>query len=134
MRAVVRPVAVRAEDHDVAVEAAFAQGECGVVAGAPATDDDHSTGRHQSSVDTRGLYSQLWVSGAAPRWMSTRAWRSRMLTSPGAPSPTDHDPRADFTAPTGVTTAAVPHAKTSVSDPSSQPWRHSSTLILPSSV
>jgi len=76
---------------------------------------------------------QPCTSGAAPRWMSTRVWRRRMLTAPGFVSPTGHEPLADFTAPTGVITAAVPHAKTSVSEPSAPPARHWSTLIRPSS-
>src|SRR5712692_9940368 len=76
---------------------------------------------------------QRCTSGTAPRWMSTRASRSRMETAPGFPSPTSHEARADFTAPTGVMTAAVPQAKTSLRDPSAQPALHCSTLTRPSS-
>ena len=57
-----------------------------------------------------------------------------MVTSPGLPSPTVHAPCVDLTAPTGVITAAVPHAKTSVSEPSAQPSRHCSVLSFPTSV
>ena len=39
----------------------------------------------------------------------------------------------DLTSPTGVMTAAVPQANTSVISPLAQPSRHSSTLIRPSS-
>jgi hypothetical protein len=39
------------------------------------------------------------------------------VTSPGVPSPWVHSPSADFTVPTGVMTAAVPQAKTSVRVP-----------------
>jgi hypothetical protein len=73
------------------------------------------------------------LSGAAPRWISTSADLSRMVIAPGLPSPTVHEPRADFAAPTGVITAAVPQAKTSVSEPSAQPACHCSTLMRPSS-
>ncbi len=57
--------------------------------------------------------------------------RSRMVTGPAPPSPTRQDPSRDFTVPTGVTTAAVPQANTSVISPEAQPARHSSTLIDP---
>src|SRR5207244_12305763 len=120
-----------AEHDELAVEATFAEPGRRGVARAAAPDEDDA--RHQPSDDTRAWWSQPWRSGAAPRWMSTSSLRNRMLTSPGSPSPTVHDPRADLTAATGVMTAAVPHAKTSVREPSSQPARHSSTLIRPSS-
>jgi hypothetical protein len=41
-------------------------------------------------------------------------------------------PSFPLTVPTGVTTAAVPHANTSVISPDAHPARHSSTEILPS--
>ena len=57
-----------------------------------------------------------------------------MVIGPGSPSPTVHDSLvALFTAPTGVITAAVPQANTSVIAPEALPSRHSSVEILPSS-
>ena len=56
-----------------------------------------------------------------------------MVTGPGLPSPTVHSPDGPFTRPTGVITAAVPHANTSVSSPDSQPARHSVTEMAASS-
>ena len=61
---------------------------------------------------------QAWVSGAVPRWMSVsmraqpQADRAR-----AAPSPITTSPPWWRTRPTGVITAAVPQAKTSVSSP-----------------
>ena len=56
-------------------------------------------------------------SSLRPLCRSSSAWRSRIVTGPGWPSPTVHCASADFTDPTGVTTAAVPHANTSVISP-----------------
>jgi hypothetical protein len=56
-----------------------------------------------------------------------------MVISPGVPSPTVHECSALFTVPTGVMTAAVPQAKTSVSSPEALPSRQSSVEIRPSS-
>src|SRR5438046_2899686 len=49
--------------------------------------------------------------------MSSRRSRSFMVSGPGSPLPTIHPPSRHFTWPTGVMTAAVPHAKTSVMEP-----------------
>ena len=56
-----------------------------------------------------------------------------MVTGPGPPSPTVQECAALFTVPTGVMTAAVPQAKTSVISPEALPSRQSSMLIRPSS-
>ena len=53
-------------------------------------------------------------SGAVPCWMPSSASRTFIVTAPGSPSATVNEPRACLTAPTGVTTAAVPQANTSV--------------------
>src|SRR5579863_520936 len=58
---------------------------------------------------------------------------SRLVTSPGAPSPTTQPPEAPSTAPTGVITAAVPQANTSVSAPEAQSSRQADTEMRPSS-
>ena len=55
-----------------------------------------------------------------------------MVTGPGEPSPTVQPPSFPLIVPTGVITAAVPHANTSEISPDAQPARHSSTEILPS--
>ena len=65
--------------------------------------------------------------------MSTSACRSRMLTGPAWPSAIFQAPCADFASATGVITAAVPHANTSVMEPSAQPLLHSLTLTRRSS-
>lgn len=54
------------------------------------------------------------------------------MTSPGSPSPWVQLARADFTEPTGVMTAAVPQAKTSVRVPFSLSRFQSSVEIRPS--
>ena len=84
------------------------------------------------------IHSQmiLWIQpcGSArwPNWTPTSSSRSRMVTGPGEPSPTVQPPSEPLTVPTGVMTAAVPHANTSVISPDAQPARHSSTEIRPS--
>ena len=65
--------------------------------------------------------------------MPSSSSRSRMLTAPGVPSPTVQPPAGPLTAPTGVMTAAVPHAKTSVSSPEAAAFSHSSVEIRRSS-
>ena len=65
--------------------------------------------------------------------MSSSAARSCAVIGPVEPSPTVHDACALFTEPTGVITAAVPHANTSVIAPDSLPACHSSVETLPSS-
>ncbi len=70
--------------------------------------------------------------GAAARLDADDSARSRLVTGPASPLPTTHSVSAPRTAATGVMTAAVPQAKTSVISPDSQPARHSSTEILPS--
>ena len=65
--------------------------------------------------------------------MSRSSSRSRIVTGPGSPSPTVHSRSAPLTRPTGVMTAAVPQANTSVISPEALPSRHSSMLILRSS-
>ena len=57
-----------------------------------------------------------------------------MVTGPGVPSPITHSPLALLTLPTGVITAAVPQANTSVSSPEAHSSRHWSAEILPSPV
>jgi hypothetical protein len=59
--------------------------------------------------------------------------RSLSVTGPGVPSPMTDPPLADLNVPTGVITAAVPQAKTSVSSPAAQLACHASAAILPSS-
>jgi len=81
---------------------------------------------------TRGR-NQPWASSARPVWMSRSAARRRVVTSPGSPSATVHECSALLTVPTGVMTAAVPQAKTSVISPEALPSRQSSMLIRPSS-
>src|SRR5581483_3722490 len=101
----------------------------------------HRVRRLDRTVLTRGPRGQLsatgclqpYGSGAAPRWMSTSALRRRIATGPGLPPPIVQPPLDDFTSPTGVITAAVPHAKASVTVPSALPLRHSSTLTRRSS-
>ncbi len=56
--------------------------------------------------------------------MSSRRSRSLRVTGPGVPSPWVHSPLALFTVPTGVMTAAVPQAKTSVRVPFAVSSRH----------
>ncbi len=65
--------------------------------------------------------------------MPSRCSRNCIEIGPGWPSPIVHSALALFTDPTGVITAAVPHAKTSVSAPEELPSCHSSVEILPSS-
>src|SRR5262245_24086890 len=81
--------------------------------------------------------STLWIqpcgSGAAPCWISRSVSRSRIVAGPEPPSPTVHSAPTFLTDPTGVMTAAVPQAKTSLIEPSALPACHSSTLIRPSS-
>lgn len=55
------------------------------------------------------------------------------VIGPGSPAPTVQSARADLTEPTGVMTAAVPQAKTSVRVPSALPCFHSSVEIRRSS-
>lgn len=76
---------------------------------------------------------QPWVSSATPRWMSSRRSRSFIVTWPGVPSPWTHSPPSDLTVPTGVMTAAVPQAKTSVRVPFAVSSRHWSMETRPSS-
>lgn len=64
-----------------------------------------------------------------PVWIASSFSRSFMVISPAPPSPTFHSPRADLTSPTGVITAAVPQAKTSLIEPSALLARHSSVVI-----
>src|SRR5437899_3123873 len=75
VRSVVRPVLVRAENDDLAVEAMFAEPERRGVARASAPDDDDA--RHQPSDNTRAWWSQPSRSGAA-RLPAPRAgpWRA----------------------------------------------------------
>ena len=65
--------------------------------------------------------------------MPTQFLADAQVTGPGVPSPTVQARSAPLTEPTGVTTAAVPQAKTSVSSPDSQPACHSSIEMRPSS-
>src|SRR5258708_37234066 len=58
---------------------------------------------------------------------------SRWVTAPGVPSPIVQPPDVPSTAPTGVITAAVPQAKTSVSSPAAQPSRQAVTETRPPS-
>ncbi len=66
------------------------------------------------------------MSGAAPRWIAVRRSRSRAVTGPGVPSPISKDPPSYLTEPTGVITAAVPQANTSVRAPDATSFSHSS--------
>src|SRR5579864_1708428 len=61
--------------------------------------------------------------------MPSSSSRSRMLTWPGLPSPTVQTPADPLIDPTGVMTAAVPQANTSVISPDPQPERQSATQI-----
>ena len=70
-------------------------------------------------------------SGAVPCWMPSSASRTFIVTAPGSPSVTRNEPCACLTSPTGVTTAAVPQANTSLIVPSAQPCSHSSVEITP---
>ena len=65
--------------------------------------------------------------------MSSSACRSRAVTGPVPPSPTVQSWLLERTEPTGVMTAAVPQAKTSVISPLALPSRHSSVEIRPAS-
>jgi len=55
--------------------------------------------------------------GRVPYWSAVSASRRRRVTSPGVAPEIVNSPSADFTEPTGVITAAVPQANTSVSSP-----------------
>jgi hypothetical protein len=76
---------------------------------------------------------QPCVSAKVPRWIPVSVSRRAMVTSPGSPSATVNSPSPYLTTETGVMTAAVPQANTSVISPAATPLRHSSTSILRSS-
>ncbi|PQM44271.1 hypothetical protein C1Y40_05568 [Mycobacterium talmoniae] len=66
--------------------------------------------------------------------MPVNVSRNAIVTSPGWPSPTVNSPSACLTVDTGVITAAVPQANTSVISPAAVFFCHSSTSILRSSM
>src|SRR5690606_19463385 len=79
------------------------------------------------------LTIQPWVSSLVPRCIPVSRSRSFMVTSPAWPSAMVNSPDRCLTRPTGVMTAAVPHAKTSVSSPLAAFFSHSSTVMRRSS-
>src|ERR671922_299944 len=66
------------------------------------------------------LCCQPYGSGRWPYWMPTSSSRSAVVTGPALPSAISQSPEALRTRPTGVMTAAVPQANTSVSSPDAQ--------------
>src|SRR5690606_2299722 len=67
-----------------------------------------------SPPGAQALRIQPWTSAKVPRWMPVSVSRSAMVTSPGSPPPMVNSPSVERTQPTGVMTAAVPQAKTSL--------------------
>src|SRR6266567_7145823 len=96
-----------------------------------------SDNTHAPSNRRDGLgYATLWIqpkgSGRLPYWIPISSDRRRIVTGPGSPDPIVQPPDVPSTEPTGVITAAVPQANTSVSEPEAHASRHSWTEILPS--
>ena len=96
----------------------------GYSGGGPGTATAEAVGACRRAAQTIRCI-QPKVSSARPYWMSTSALRTAIVTGPASVEP-GTSPPSHLSVPTGVTTAAVPQAKTSVIRPLATPSRHSS--------
>src|SRR5699024_156014 len=117
-------------DGTKGVDAPVGDGPVAAQQGAVEVGGDEAWG-HVSAVAGRRPQARRVIqpraSSATPYWMSRRAWRiERVISPPSAPAVEGADPPSQRSSPTGVTTAAVPQAKTSVMSPEATPSFHSS--------